>query len=164
VKHVTLLFLLRNDALLLAMKKRGFGAGKWNGAGGKVEPGETPLQAAIRECQEEICVTPTNPRLAGILHFFDLPEVEHYCHIYIATAWDGEPAESEDMRPQWFTFDDIPYETMWVDDHLWLPELIAGKPFKGRVVIESDVIREWELTGLSADELARLDVQARGVQ
>jgi len=161
VKHVTLMFLMRDDALLLAMKKRGFGAGKWNGAGGKVEPGETPQAAAVRECQEEVCVTPENPQLAGILHFFDLPEVEHYCHIYVATEWKGEPTETEEMRPQWFSFDEIPYDSMWADDHLWMPELIAGKPFKGRVVIDDDTVREWQLDGLTPDELAAFDVKAR---
>lgn len=40
-------------SVLLGLKKRGFGTGKWNGFGGKVEPGETIRQAAIREMKEE---------------------------------------------------------------------------------------------------------------
>jgi len=51
-KHLTLLFLIKEDQILLAMKKRGFGMGRFNGVGGKIEPGETIEQAMIRECQE----------------------------------------------------------------------------------------------------------------
>lgn len=142
MKHVTLVFLRRENELLLAMKKRGHGVGKWNGTGGKLEPGETPLQAAIRETQEEIGVTPVLPELVGELHFLDLPDVDHYCHIFVATKWEGEPEESEEMRPQWFTLDSIPYSDMWPDDKLWLPLLLDGKKFKGDITVEDNVVRE----------------------
>lgn len=146
MKHVTLVFLRRKGAaggeILLAMKKVRFGAGKWNGAGGKVEPGETYEQAAVRECQEEIGVTPLRLQKAGELHFYDLPDVEHYCHIYTTTEWEGSLSESEEMRPQWFPLADIPYNHMWPDDKFWLPLLLAGKYFKGTVTIENDTIKQ----------------------
>ena len=144
MKHVTLVFLRRDDEILLAMKKRGFGASKWNGAGGKVEPGETYEQAAARECQEEINVSPRELQKVGELHFFGLPDVEHYCHIYVTTKWEGEPSESEEMRPQWFAESQIPYDTMWPADKIWLPLLLDGKRFKGRVVINDSQVRESE--------------------
>jgi 8-oxo-dGTP diphosphatase len=153
MKHTTLLFLLRENQILLAMKKRGFGVGKWNGAGGKLEPSETPEQGAIRECQEEISVTPRDIQLVGNMHFFDLPDVEHFCHIYTTTEWEGEPAETEEMRPQWFDISDIPYDDMWADDRLWLPEMLAGNFFKARVVVENDRIREWRLEGVEPGRL-----------
>jgi mutator protein MutT len=138
MKHVTLLFLQREGQILLAMKKRGFGVNKWNGVGGKLDEGETREQAAIRECQEEIGVTPINMQLAGEIDFTDLPDVHHYCHVYTATEWDGEPAETEEMRPQWFDLDKIPYDAMWPDDELWLPTLLEGKPFKATIIINPD--------------------------
>lgn len=142
MKHVTLVFVRRGNELLLAMKKRGHGVGKWNGAGGKLEPGETPLQAAIRETEEEISITPLSPQLVGELHFLDLPDVDHYCHIFVATEWEGEPAESEEMKPQWFALEDIPYQDMWPDDTLWLPMLLEGKKFKGEITVEDNSVRE----------------------
>ena len=52
-KVLTLVFLRREGEVLLGMKKRGFGEGKWNGFGGKVEAGETIVEAAAREVKEE---------------------------------------------------------------------------------------------------------------
>lgn len=148
MRHVTLVFLRRDSEILLAMKKVRFGAGKWNGAGGKVEPGETYEQAAVRECQEEIGVTPRALQKVGELHFYDLPNVEHYCHIYIATDWQGSPSESEEMRPQWFKLADIPYDHMWPDDKFWLPKLLAGTSFRGKVVIEHNKVMECTITDI----------------
>ena len=52
MKQATLCPLIKDDQILLAMKKRGFGVGKWNGVGGKVEKGEEIIDAAIREIKE----------------------------------------------------------------------------------------------------------------
>lgn len=150
MKHVTLLFLRRDGEILLAMKKRRFGAGKWNGVGGKVEPDETYEQAAVRECQEEIDVTPQELHKVGELHFFDLPDVEHYCHVYTTTRWEGEPRETEEMRPQWFAEADIPYDTMWPDDELWMPLLLASKLFKGSVTVEDNRVHQHDIREVTA--------------
>lgn len=150
--QVTLLFLRSEGRILLAMKKRRFGVGKWNGVGGKVEAGETYEQAAIRECQEEIGVTPKKIALRGELHFFDLPDVEHYCHIYVAYEWEGEPVETEEMRPKWFNEQDIPYDQMWPDDILWMPKFLNNIPFKGTVVIEDDNVKQCEINEVGSLE------------
>ena len=138
MKHVTLLFLRRDGELLLAMKKRGFGQGKWNGAGGKVESGETPLAAAIRETEEEVGVTPKNPRKMAEIDFYltSDPTFNNYAHVFVATEWDGEPHETEEMRPQWFSQGALPYDEMWGDDRSWLPELLAGKRFKAMFTLD----------------------------
>jgi 8-oxo-dGTP diphosphatase len=143
--HTTLVFLRQENEILLAMKKRRFGAGKWNGAGGKVEPGETYEQAAIRECQEEIGVTPIALEKVGELHFFDLPDVEHYTHVYTTGTWKGEPYETEEMAPRWFAESEVPYDTMWPDDIYWIPMMLTGKRFKGTVTVEGDVLRQHDI-------------------
>ena len=148
MKTVTLLFLRRNDEVLLAMKKRGFGTGKWNGVGGKVEEHEHVRAAIIRECQEEITVTPHKPVLMGRLHFYDLrdPDFYHDCHIFVADKWEGEPAETEEMRPRWFHRDGIPYNNMWADDIIWLPHLLNDKTFEGSVTLDGDDIHHHDIT------------------
>lgn len=137
MKLVTLLFLRREDWILLAMKKRGFGAGKWNGVGGKAAPGETARQAIIRECQEEIGVTPGSLRLVGKILFLasDDPTFGHDARIFVADNWEGEPIETEEMRPAWFQTNQIPYDTMWSDDQYWLPALLKGKSFKATITL-----------------------------
>lgn len=147
MKHVTLLFLRREGQILLAMKKRGFGINKWNGVGGKLDEGETREQAAVRECQEEIGVTPKNMQLAGEIDFTDLPDVHHYCHVYTTAEWEGEPAETEEMRPEWFNIEDIPYKSMWPDDELWLPTLLKDTRFRATIIINpDDTVQKCEVT------------------
>lgn len=130
----TLLFLVKDGQILLAMKKRGFGAGKWNGVGGKLEVNETLDQALVRECQEEIGVTPTKYKKVAELDFYGGSTEEAwnmYVHAYIASDWQGEPHETEEMAPKWFSFNDIPYADMWADDEHWLPTALSGKTLQG---------------------------------
>jgi mutator protein MutT len=144
MKHMTLLFLLREDKkeVLLAMKKRGFGEGKWNGVGGKIEEGETPEQAVIREAQEEIGVGIEEKDLVHRGHIFfsfaGPDEVKLRVRIYTTTVWEGTPAESEEMSPKWFPFSTVPYDDMWVDDPHWLPELLSGKNVNGEFHFTED--------------------------
>ena len=112
------------------MKKRGFGEGLWNGCGGKVDPGETVEQAMIRECQEEIGVTPTAYEKVAIHDFIMEDHDDFEAHTYVATQWDGEPVETEEMAPQWFKKTDIPYAKMWQDDIVWLPAVLQGKKLR----------------------------------
>lgn len=143
-KVLSLVFLRKEDEVLLAMKKRGFGEGRWNGVGGKVEGDETVEQAMIRETQEEIGVTPTIYEKVGDIRFDEFfkgePTLMHV-HIYTCTAWDGEPVESEEMAPQWFASKNIPYDSMWADDPYWLPTVLEGKKISADFKLdENDVI------------------------
>lgn len=137
MKICTLLLLRKEDEILLAMKKRGFGSDRWNGVGGKVDPGETIEQALVRECQEEICVTPTTYEKVAV-HDFVFPDgtPDMEVHAYVATDWEGEPTETEEMAPQWFKIDDIPYDEMWQDDIVWLPQIVRGKKMLGLFVFD----------------------------
>jgi mutator protein MutT len=127
---------------LLALKKRGFGEGLWNGAGGKLEKGETPEQAMIRETQEEIGITPTVYKEMARLYFEDWFKGERsklVGYVFIATDFLGEPGESDEMRPQWFDLDSIPYSEMLEDDRYWLPEILAGNKIKGKIKYDGNM-------------------------
>ncbi len=128
--ETTLCLLKRDNEVLLAMKKRGFGEGKYNGVGGKIEQNETPEEAMIRETQEEINVTPLKYEKVGLIEF------DEYCkgnkqnlvfHLYMVYDWEGIPSESEEMDPKWFSINNIPYNKMFTDDKYWLPLILEGK-------------------------------------
>jgi len=131
--NCTLLFLRKDDQILLAMKKRGFGMGLWNGVGGKVDPGETVEQALVRECQEEINVTPQDFTKVAYHDFVNDAATEPWqqqVHVYFCNQWEGEPTETEEMAPKWFALTDIPYADMWQDDQMWLPLVLQDKKVK----------------------------------
>jgi mutator protein MutT len=136
MKLVTLCLLVKDDKVLLAMKKRGFGMGKWNGIGGKVEEGETIEAAAIRETGEEIGVVVDPAKMENIgkieFHFKDKPEWNQHMHIFLVKDWKGEPTESEEMAPKWYLHHEIPFDVMWPDDKHWMPAVLAGKKVEGK--------------------------------
>jgi 8-oxo-dGTP pyrophosphatase MutT (NUDIX family) len=143
MKQATLLFLLKDNKILLAMKKRGFGVNRWNGYGGKQEGNETILETAIRETEEEIGVIPKNIIQVGTLDFYfkNSPKWDQQVLIYITKEWHGEPIETEEMKPQWFNLDKIPYESMWPDDPFWLPLVLSGKTIQAEFIFgENDTI------------------------
>ena len=139
------MLLLRENEILLAMKKRGFGTGKWNGPGGKVRTGESVPDAAIRECFEETGARPENPQEVAVMKylFSDKPTWSQQVHIYTATSWTGEIGESEEMRPSWFKRADIPYTHMWPDDAIWLPLVLNGQKLHGSFLFEQERIVEY---------------------
>lgn len=149
---VTILFLRKNNTLLLAMKKRGFGVGKWNGVGGKAEPNETPQAAAIRECQEEIGVTPKHPKLVGKIRFYEKsnPDFGHHAYIYVTDEWTGDPRETEEMQPRWFPVHHLPFRKMWIDDHLWIPLMLKGTLFEATFTLDGDRIYTYDITPVAS--------------
>ncbi len=124
--RATLLFLFAGDEVLLIRKKRGLGAGKINGPGGKLDPGETPLAAAVREVEEEVGLTPLDPVARGLLRFQFADGLAMEVHPFTATAHRGTLTETDEAAPLWAPVAALPYDEMWADDRHWLPAVLAG--------------------------------------
>jgi 8-oxo-dGTP diphosphatase len=139
-ERATLMFILRDEQILLIHKKRGLGAGKINGPGGRLEPGETPLAAAIRETQEEICVTPTGIQPAGELLFQFVDGFSIHGYVFTATGFTGEPQETDEAIPTWRPTAALPYHEMWADDRVWMPLLLQGRKFTARFLFADDLM------------------------
>ena len=145
MKKATLCFMVRKthtDQLLLGLKKRGFGYGKFNGFGGKVKENEKIEEAVLRELYEETNIKSQtkNIRKVGELTFLfpSAPEWDKVVHVFLIDEWEGEPIETDEMRPIWFDFQSIPFEKMWQDDKHWLPLILKDKKVKASFIFEED--------------------------
>jgi len=146
MQQATLVFLIKREKsgkiakILLAMKKRGFGKGRWNGVGGKPETSETIQQCAKREAREEIGVTVGKLQKIGMIRFrFKFKKVfDQNVYFYLCERWQDKPTESEEMKPRWFKIDKIPYAKMWPDDKFWMPIALKNKKFTGSILFGQD--------------------------
>jgi len=157
MRQATLCFLVREvngeKELLLAMKKKRFGVGKWNGVGGKLDfnKGDKDVfDTAIREMKEEIGVEIKNMERVAILNFhypyLENSEKEWPVHVFLVKDWEGEPKESKEMRPKWFKVDEIPFDEMWPDDEFWLPKVLNGKKVKAKFIFKpGELIDSYEI-------------------
>ena len=143
-KLLTLCLIRKESEILLGMKKRGFGEGRWNGFGGKVDEGESIEDAAKRELLEESGIRAIDIEKRGILNFsFESDQKILEVHIFLAKNYEGEPVETEEMLPQWFDTKEIPFEQMWSDDILWLPVFLNDKKFKGKFLFDKPSNKEY---------------------
>lgn len=149
----TLCHLLADGMLLLQRKsQRRFGAGRWNGVGGKSRPGETPEACVTREVFEETGLQVRALTYHGVLRFsFGSPSrIDWIVNVFSSTSWIGAPRPSDEGVLRWFTLDAIPYAEMWPDDRHWLSLLLEGKRFRGWFLFnaEGDALRAYRLTPL----------------
>ncbi|XP_063361712.1 oxidized purine nucleoside triphosphate hydrolase-like [Cydia amplana] len=134
-KLFTIVFVRTDTQVLLGLKKRGFGVNKWNGFGGKVEPNETIVEAAVRELKEECCLNVKKSDMKNIGHLeftFEGESTMMDVRVFSTTVYEGTPTETEEMLPKWYNNDEIPYKDMWLDDEIWYPCMLKGKLFYGR--------------------------------
>jgi 8-oxo-dGTP diphosphatase len=139
-ERATLCFVVRDGQILLIRKKRGLGAGKINGPGGRLEPGETPQECAVRETQEELGITPLNPEWRGELYFQFVDGYGLHCEVFTAPDCEGEAVETDEAAPLWTPVEAIPFEEMWADDIHWLPGVLAGRNFRGYFDFDGDAM------------------------
>ncbi|KAF7761416.1 hypothetical protein Agabi119p4_9408 [Agaricus bisporus var. burnettii] len=157
IKHYTVAHILQDDKVLLGYKKRGFGQGMYNGFGGKVEPNETPLQAAVRELEEEAGIKAPLRHIGVLIFIVAGAEKAFHIDIYYAEEFEGTVMETEEMRPEWFSLSPsdgpgelppIPWDKMWDTDRYWFPLLKDKRPFVGRADFDKNesgafVSRRW---------------------
>ncbi|MBM3861253.1 MAG: 8-oxo-dGTP diphosphatase [Verrucomicrobia bacterium] len=137
-EEANLCFVIRNGQVLLIRKKRGLGAGKINGPGGRLEPGETFEHSAIREMQEEVGLKPTGLEQVGELHFQFLDGYKLHVAVFAASGCEGDLMETPEATPIWTDLMEIPYQEMWQDDPYWLPLLLERKRFRGYFVFDGE--------------------------
>ncbi|MCR4280591.1 MAG: 8-oxo-dGTP diphosphatase [Candidatus Komeilibacteria bacterium] len=154
MKKLTLCFLKENNKLLLGMKKRGFGAGRWNGFGGKLEDGESIVEAAKRETREECGLEVIDLDLRGRMEFNFITTGERLeVFVFLITRFSGKLVETEEMKPCWFEQTNLPLDEMWPDDRFWLPLFLADKKFRAEFTF-GDEERIVEQNIVAVDDIA----------
>jgi 8-oxo-dGTP diphosphatase/2-hydroxy-dATP diphosphatase len=137
-KPLTLCLTLEGDKILLGMKKRGWGEGRWNGFGGKLEGGETLIEGAKREMLEESGLIIEELEEVGSIEFDFLDNNKFLdVHFFNVLKYSGELVETEEMKPEWFNVENIPFDKMWPDDQLWIPLYLENKKFIGRILFKN---------------------------
>jgi 8-oxo-dGTP diphosphatase len=139
-ERATLCFLIQDGQILLIRKKRGLGAGKINGPGGRIEPGEEPHECAVRETSEEVGLTPRNVQNRGELHFQFADGYSLHCTVFTADSFSGTLIETDEALPIWTAIDAIPYHEMWADDIHWFHFLLSSTPFRGFFDFDNDTM------------------------
>ncbi len=142
-ERAVLCYIVQDGQVLLMEKQRGLGAGKVNAPGGRIEPGETEEEAAVRETEEEVLVTPLGLRRAGRLRFQFAEEDGSWGYslegiVFTAEGFRGEPGATEEADPFWVSLGEVPYGRMWADDALWMPRMFRGETFDGRFIFRGD--------------------------
>ena len=141
----TLVFVMAAGRILLIRKKRGLGAGKISGPGGRLDPGETPFDCAVREVEEELHTTPIGLEQLGELRFQFVDGYSISATVFRAFEYEGDPVETDETAPIWAPLDALPFEEMWADDRVWLPLVVEGRRFSGRFVFDGDTMLDHEI-------------------
>ena len=148
-EELTLVLVRRNQEVLLGIKKTGFGTGRWNSLGGRLEEGESPLEGALRELREECGLVAQEGKQVALLEV----DYEHLgrkirIHVFEVTEFTGDLVATEEMDVKWIPVEQVPYERMWPNDIYWLPLVFNHKIikayflFRGEQAIETMKVEE----------------------
>lgn len=127
-------------------------AGKYNAPGGKIEPGESPVEALRREVEEETGLRVTAYRRLGFLAFpgfhhdaAGLP-VDESMHVFLVTGWEGRlVAECEEGELEWVAADDVLKLPLWEGDRLFIPYVVSARRFEGKLTYEHGKLTAWQI-------------------
>lgn len=109
--------------------------GKWNGLGGKFEPGESPEECAVREVFEESGLKIVNPQLKGILSFPGFAHDEDwYAFVFLIREYEGELIDSSEGTLKWIDDKTLIQLNLWEGDRIFIPWLNRPGFFSGKFV------------------------------
>jgi len=136
MKLATLCYLRKNGKTLMlhrVKKERDVHEGKWNGLGGKFEPGESPEDCVIREVREESGLKIKSPALKGVLTFPDFAGGEDwYVFVFTAAKFSGKLIDSPEGNLEWIPDRKLLKLNLWEGDRVFLPLLRRRGHFSGK--------------------------------
>jgi 8-oxo-dGTP diphosphatase len=149
MKLATLCYVRHEEKTLMVhrvKKANDMHQGRWNGLGGKFEPGETPEECAIREIREESGLIAHNPTLKGFLSFPGFSNDEDwYAFVFVVDEFEGELIDSPEGNLQWIDDQDLPNLFLWEGDFIFLPWLDQEKFFSAKFVYRDNKLVSHEV-------------------
>ena len=119
--------------------------GKWNGLGGKFEPGESPEDCVIREVQEESGLQIRNPKMHGMLMFPDFKGDDWYVFVFTANQFSGDLIDSPEGRLEWIPDEKLISLNLWESDQVFFPWLEGERFFSAKFNYEGDQMQSYEV-------------------
>ena len=145
----TLCYIKNNGHTLMVYRNKkpnDMHAGKWNGLGGKLEPGESPEECVRREVLEESGLKIRNPRLHGLIMFPNFKGDDWYVFVFTAREFDGELIDSPEGKLEWIPDEKLPDLNLWESDHIFMPWIQKGKFFSAKFIYDGDEMQSYTVT------------------
>jgi 8-oxo-dGTP diphosphatase len=121
--------------------------GKWNGLGGKLDPGESPDECVVREIREESGLTLLDAKLRGVLTFPAFkPGEDWLVFVYTATRFEGELGECPEGDLEWVSGERLAALPLWEGDRIFLPWLEQERFFSGKFVYRDGRLASHEVS------------------
>ncbi len=150
MKLATLCYVKNNGKTLMLFrnkKEKDYHRGKWNGLGGKFEPGETPEECAAREVREESGLIPKSMKLKGIITFpmFDLQD-DWYVFLFVIDEFEGSLIDSPEGELKWIPDDKLLELNLWEGDKIFLRWLSGERFFSAKFNYENGVFVDYQVS------------------
>ena len=120
-------------------------AGKWNGLGGKFEPGESPEECVIREVQEESGLQIRSPRIHGLLMFPSFKGEDWYVFVFTAREFEGELIDSPEGKLEWIPDEKLTSLNLWESDQIFFPWLEIEQFFSAKFIYKGDQMESYDV-------------------
>lgn len=129
-----------NKTLMLhrVKKENDYHEGKWNGLGGKFEPGETPEECAVREIEEESGLKVKNPELKGFISFPNFDGKNDWnVFVFTADEFDGELIDSPEGKLEWIENEKLCDLNLWDGDKIFIKWIFEDKFFSAKFIYDN---------------------------
>lgn len=137
-KKYTLIFIYKDNKILLGLKKRGFAFGKYTLVGGKVEADETIEEGARREAFEESNLDVRDLKKLAVLDFSWVdkknPDMEVY--LFKTNTFSGQLTDNDEISCTWFEINKLPYKKMLDDNQYWFPLVLKDQKFQAQFLFD----------------------------